>query len=279
MYGFALTGFDRPDAWLLPAAAAWPDLRVVRSVLARGAPRPASPMPARFDDRIAEVGLADGGSLVADRHAGTVTIVTTERLDDAALAHPFLAFPLAVAAHWRGRQVFHGGVFLHGDGAWALLGAKEAGKSSTLASLLAGGVTVLADDLAVVEGRTVYTGPRSIDLRGDAAEVLGGVDLGLVGGRRRWRLDAGVAPPSAPLAGFVVLEWGDAVEVRPVPAGERLSVLVEHGVVRSGDLDPLAYLDLAGRPMWRLVRPRRPEGLDRRERLEDVNRQLLDALG
>jgi ABC-type molybdenum transport system ATPase subunit/photorepair protein PhrA len=51
-----------------------------------------------------------------------------------------------VLAHWLGRESFHGGGFVAGDGVWGVLGEKGDGKSTLLASLALSGVPIVADD-------------------------------------------------------------------------------------------------------------------------------------
>jgi hypothetical protein len=135
------------------------------------------------------------------------------------LVHPHLAPGAAVLARWLGRETLHAGAVLAGGGAWAMLGDRESGKSSTLDWLAAHGHPVLADDLLVLDGSDVLAGPRCIDLRADAAQRLGaGEPLGVVGTRERWRLRLGPLASSAPLRGWGILDWGDDVAVEPVRA-------------------------------------------------------------
>jgi len=101
----------------------------------------------------------------------------------------------------------------------------------------------------------VFAGPRAVDLREDAAELLGGEELGIVGSRTRWRLRPGRTAPQLPLAGLVWLEWGESLRLEPLDAEQRLRALIA-----SSALDPppdaaLAYLDLVALPGWRFVRP------------------------
>ena len=105
------------------------------------------------------------------------------------------------------------------DRALGVVGTREAGKSSTLAWLALAGTEVLCDDLLVIDGRSTFTGPRSIDLREDAAERLGaGEAIGVTGARERGRLRLAPAGDRRVLAGFVFLARGDGVTcVRSVP--------------------------------------------------------------
>ena len=55
--------------------------------------------------------------------------------------------------------------FVFGSLAWAVVGGREAGKSSLLAALAARDLPVLADDLVISDSHQAFCGPRTIDLR------------------------------------------------------------------------------------------------------------------
>jgi hypothetical protein len=114
-----------------------------------------------------------------------------------------------------------------GEGAWAVLGDKENGKSTTLAWFALNGHPVLADDLLVVDGDAALAGPRCIDLRQESSERLGvGEPLGVVGQRARWRFELGDVPPRVPLRGFITLTWDRALALEPLRGVERLLALM-----------------------------------------------------
>ena len=81
------------------------------------------------------------------------------------LVHPYLGAAASVFSRWAGREVFHAGAFICGGLAWAVVGGREAGKSSLLAALAARQLPVLADDLVITDGQDAFCGPRTIDLR------------------------------------------------------------------------------------------------------------------
>jgi ABC-type cobalamin/Fe3+-siderophores transport system ATPase subunit len=189
--------------------------------------------------------------------------VTPQPLTERALAHPYLAPAAAVAALWSGGLPLHGGAFVADGSAWVVLGAATSGKSTLLACLARQGVPVLSDDLAVVRDGAVAVGARCIDLRADAARTLGcGEPLGFVGKRERWRMTLPPAPASAPLGGFVALDWGDATGAREADPSERLRALAANLAVVAGSPDVETLLDLAARPMVRIERARRLDRLD-----------------
>ena len=170
------------------------------------------------------------------------------------MIHPDLGFIAAVVNRWAGREVFHAGAFLAENGAWGVLGTREAGKSSLLGQLAAKGVPVFADDALVVEDRTAFAGPRCIDLREGAADWLQqGTDIGMVGNRRRWRVRLPAVPATAPLAGWIVPEWAEHIELRSAPAALRLTLLNASVYLNSADAAGAAAR--TRRPAGRAVPP------------------------
>jgi hypothetical protein len=254
-YGFAITGLDDPGELLGPADPSWPPLRVER-VAEPPSGAVEEPGTVRVTERDAEIWIGDGGRVDVDRDAMTVSFRTRRRLEDRLVVHPYLGLPASIASNWLGRQVLHGGGFARDGRAWALLGDKESGKSSTLGWLAGRGFEILSDDILVVEDGVLFAGPRCIDLRPEAGAVLGGEDVGMLGNRVRWRLLPGAAPPSVPLAGVIHLEWGSSVVVDQLDAGERLTGLIRNSVIRPGSGDAAPFLDLAALPTSSFVRPR-----------------------
>lgn len=224
-----------------------------------------------MSDHDAVIWIADGGRMTLDRSSLRLRIRTPEPMTDEAILHPFLALPAAIAGRWAGRLGLHGGAFVHGEGAIAVLAEREGGKSSTLAALMRRGVPVVTDDVLVLDGLELFAGPRTVDLRADAAAVLGGEPYGVLGARERWRLEPPAVPPAVPLRGIVHLSWGDE-RLEPVDPADRLAALVGQCVFHPQRADALALLELVALPTWRLVRP--PD-IGRIERCVD---QLLDGL-
>ena len=110
-----------------------------------------------------------------------------------------------------------------GGTAWGVIGDRLGGKSSLLAALAAGGTDVVCDDVLVLAGREAFSGPRTIDLREDAAAALGvGEEIGVAGARERWRLQ--LPPLGRPLSigGWVFTDWADDVRMERLPASETL---------------------------------------------------------
>jgi hypothetical protein len=190
------------------------------------------------------------------------------------VVQPHLTTAAASIALHGGLQAFHAGAFVVGGRAWAVLGAKESGKSSTLALAERRAASVVTDDLLVVDRGEALVGPRCVDLREEAATFLGvGEPLGIVGLRERWRIRVGACPSQVPMAGWVLPSWGkDAVT--PVATLDRLRVLLANVSMQGLTMnDPDEYLRLAALPMlaWS-----RPKGWDTAAHSFDLLLQELD---
>lgn len=253
-YGLRLDGIGGNDAESLQVSAPthWPSMHVVARV---GSVDVGPTWVGEFDARV--VGT-DSASRVW-REPLSVELTLTRMHGAAEVLQPFLGAAVAIASRWLGRQAFHAGAFLAASGdCLAVLGAKGAGKSTTLAMLAGAGAPVVTDDLLVLYRNVAFAGPRCIDLRRDAAGVLGvGNPLGVVGARERWRVVVPAIEPEVRLGGWILPEWGDRVEVMAVPLAQRLPLLLQHLAVVAVPPSPEDLLELAALPCWRLVRPRR----------------------
>jgi hypothetical protein len=267
-YGFALAGVGGAESLLVDAPAGWPLLELRHAPPGPGAPELDTLGPDR-----AELPL-HGGWVTIEREPARATFRLPAAPPSRDLVHPYLAPAAAVAARWAGRETFHAGAVIVDGGAWAVLGDKESGKSTTLAHLALAGYDVVADDLLVVAGDGVLAGPRCIDLREGAAKHLGaGEPLGVVGVRERWRLLLGPVPPSVPLRGWITLAWDDEVAVDALRGPERLLALLPFRSVQLVPGVPEELVDLSSLPVLRLRRPRSWDALD------DGTRRLLAAVG
>jgi hypothetical protein len=189
---------------------------------------------------------------------------------DSDLLHPYLAAGAAVAWQWQGREALHAGVFATDSGAVLLFGAKEAGKSTTLAWLAEDlGVTVMADDLAVIDRDQVLAGPRTIDLRAVTAALADERHAQVRNGQRT-RMSLPPAPVSQPVIGSVILGWGERLTMTRVPPADRLAVLAARRMFQTLEPDSRSLLGLAAKPMFALARPRVVNGL------AEVSDALLD---
>lgn len=268
-YGIALDGVPGGTNVLSPAPAGAPQWTLRTRPLAPGEER---------DDVLGQDHaqfVTYGGVLVdVDAHAHTIELAVPPEQPDDSIVHPFMAAACAVIAWWRGALVFHAGAVVVDGRAWGILGAKRAGKSTLIAELATAGVTVLADDVSFVEHGQMLCAPRFVDLRrGQAERYPSAVALGRVGARSRWRMPLGPAPWSAPLAGWVVLDWGEEIELELIPVRDRFPELgVAYGLSEP-PASPQALMDAAVLPMFRL---RRPRDMDR---MPEVLSVLLSELG
>ena len=257
-YGLRITGIADARAVLGDAGPQWPPLHIE---VQQGDP-PVSREEVSADR--AEIILKTGGRLTIDRRRAVARYEVPRQLTDDELIHPFLGPAAAMMSHWLGRCSFHAGAFVADGGAWAVVGEREAGKSSTLAHLAGQGHEIVADDILVVENGAVYAGPRAIDLRRDTAERLGlGTGLGVVGTRERWRIAlAQVRPPVLPLRGWIFLAWSDGPRLRRMSGSECLTQIIGNIGLRRTGSDPAALLELAALPAWDFGRPREWERMD-----------------
>lgn len=252
-YGFRIAGVNGARSLLVDAPAAWPELtlRTVTSGTRDG------PHEDLVGPDAASLPLHRGGWMEVERRERRVTLHLAGEVRPDEIVHPYLAPGAALLARWSGRESFHAGAVLADGGAWAILGGRESGKSSTLGWAGLRGHGVLTDDLLVLDGDHAFAGPRCIDLRPDAARRLdAGEPLGVVGSRERWRLRTGAVPARVPLRGWIVLEWATDVEVEPMKGPERLLALMPHRSVRLEPPDAGALVELASLPVLRFRRPR-----------------------
>jgi hypothetical protein len=206
--------------------------------------------------------LKTGGHIELDRARGEATFVVGRPLSEEELVHPYLAPVAAVMAHWYGRESVHAGAFAVGGRVVGVVGARESGKSSTLARLALDGAEIVCDDLLVLDGTRVLAGPRSLDLREEPARRLGvGSSIGRAGARERWRLRLDAVREDLRLAAWVHLAWGDRVEAVPVEGAERVARLLAERGARLPSAEPSVLLELASLPSWEVRRPRVWESL------------------
>lgn len=267
-YGFRLRGVDGARDALVRAPIDWPDMQVSWEL---SADAPASPL---VSPEAIVMPLNTGGVLRLRRKPLGARFSLPWPLTPVAAVHPYLAPAAALASYWLGRESFHAGAVLGGGGAWALLGAKGDGKSTILAALSALGGPVLADDVVVLDRGQVLAGPRTLDLRGESARRLGvGTFIGRLGQRERWRMALGPTPAAAPLCGWIVLEWGDAMHLHERRGADRLTSLLPHRMLNLPPADPSGLVEFSARPVLELCRPRSWEAL------EPAARLVADAIG
>jgi hypothetical protein len=265
-YGLRIEGLGEHETLRVEGGEAWP----ATSVTFRPGGR--SDDPTEFGADQAVVQLIDAEVRV-DRERRTAVYITEREFSVEELVHPYLAPVATLFARWDRRESLHAGAFVAGDGAWALLAERSAGKSTTLGWLAEHGVPIVADDIVVLSGGDALAGPRCLDMRDDASahlEAGAPASSPREGGRNRV-----VLPPlrsEVPLRGVVYLEWGDDVNVERVPTGERIGRLTAQRQGVRIHNDPVAVLDLASLPALVLTRPHGLDGLTR------SGQALLDAV-
>jgi hypothetical protein len=224
----------------LPPAPAGsvPDLAVVEGPVPRDLPAPLASgvrwqaEPGRY--------LWRGG-----RRAGRFLVEGGERIvlergpepEDELLAFHFLDTVLAAVLRQRGMLVLHANAAVTPTGAVAITGISGAGKSTTLAALLARGCTMLADDITVLrlghDGRVeALPGVPQFHLTEDAARGLGRDISGLP--RYRWRrmkaaVPARLSSGPAPLRDLYRLDvvTGDALVQTTLSGSDKFTVAQE----------------------------------------------------
>jgi hypothetical protein len=252
VYGLRVGGIPGAARWMqsLPSDAPRLEVRVTPATEGR--------TPSRVSEREADLRMRNGGRIRARRGEDSVVFSLPGEPTDAELLHPYLAPAAALRWQWDGHEALHAGAIALGERAVLMIGAREAGKSTMLAWLSqVEGVTILADDLAVLNGDGVLAGPRSIDLRPGSSELEGEP----VRGGTRVRVDLPPAPLSVPVVGSVVLRWGTTLGMEPVPPRDRIGMLSSERSYYRLDGDPKAILGLAGKPMFTLTRPRETSSL------------------
>lgn len=262
-YGLRLEGLNGAAPWMQPQQPEAPEFRLQVEVGS------SSGAPSVLDEAGADLLLIGGGRLQISRGSHEARFTLPRRPPDEELLHPYLAPAAALFWQWSGREAIHAGAFGAPAGAILVAGDKEAGKSTTLGWLARqAGVTVLTDDLAVLDGGTVLAGPRSIDLRVSADHS--GSSAHLVRGGERDRVQLTLAPDGLPLAGLVVLEWAPRLQFEPIGFKDRLAIIDRQRTFHGIDPNPTAMLELGSVPMIRAGRPRDMQ------LLPEFGRALLD---
>lgn len=257
-FGLRFTGLSSPRLLSGVPEDTWPLVSIERGRLDGHPPSvPLGHGDAAIGSDWAEVVLFDGGRIELDRLGPCATFRSPSPAGDEDLLHPYLRMAAAVFARWLGRESLHAGGFIVDGGAWGILGAGQSGKSTLVAWLGLAGMGVVTDDLLVLRGTTALAGSRFVDLREPTASFLDCGDR-IVPSRMGMRRRLGLSPiaPEVPLKGWIFLEWGPEIELRPIPPAQRLARLSAMRAVQLAPTHPGALLELAGLPAWELSRPR-----------------------
>lgn len=271
VYGLHLTGLGDVSRYVGAPLPGSPKL-AIRQQLGQA---PEDAESRLFDDR-AIIPLIENGLLEVFREPAVASFTMPRTLSDDELLHPWLVPAAATVSAWHGRRVMHGGLVSNGTKAVAIVGDKEGGKSTLLAWLaFEAGLSVMCDDLVVLDGERVFAGPACIDLRPGSVphlpEVVGST---LVRDGTRLRVPLPKTPPVAEFMGVIVLEWSEHTAMPGVPPGERLTHVLPHALVEGIPSGVAGVLGFAQYRMWRLMRPKRWDSL---EVAATMVRELLDA--
>ncbi len=254
-YGLTFPGV--PSARLVLAPDSWPAWTArVNDELWTG--------PQEWSDDRVVLRLAPVGHARIDRRTRTTDLLLPEPPVEEAWFHPLLGTTAVTVAAWSDWHCLHAGSFVDAaGGVWGILGDKERGKSSALAWLTVNGHQIVADDLLVARDRTVFAGPRCLDLRPAAARHFGiGADVGVLGGRRRWRVGLPAVAAELPLRGLVVLEWGEHARVERIELAEKAKILAGARGLLLPQVPAPNQLPLLSLPMLRFTRPHSWPDLD-----------------
>jgi hypothetical protein len=215
-----------------------------------------------------------GGTSEIDRRSRRVVLAGAP--DGEYLTHPMLVGSTAVMAHWDGRVALHAAAVAIDGRALLLIGEKFAGKSTLVGALALAGHEVIADDISIATNGALTPGPRLVDLRPEAAALLGvvGQTTEVRGGANR-RLAVGPARDTVRLAGIVSLEWGEPARLERLDARGRFELVVGALVLDARMVAPPPLLDLLALPAWRFVRARSGAG----DLAESARRLALLASG
>jgi hypothetical protein len=212
------------------------------------------------DERRVAFGVRGATTFHVERDPPSILFDLPDPPVPGALVHPLLTIGVSVLARWRGDVTLHAGAFETRSGAWGVLGAREAGKSATLAAIATAGHAIVADDLLAIHAGFAWAGPSCVDLRPDTADRFHARYLGIVGGRPRYRLSTPTPRDiRSPMRGFFLLDWHDdpLVRVERVPTAEWLQWLYRQEYISLvGFPDPEKLLPLLALPCWRVSRPR-----------------------
>jgi len=237
-YGLTLlTPFPCPVLPPAPAGAT-PDVVVSYGKVPRQLPAPTveglnwETIPGRY---LWRAGNRAGRFLV--KEGQRVTVERNPAAEDKMLAFHFLDSVLAAVLRQRGLLVLHGNAAVTPSGAVVVSGLSGAGKSTTLAALLARDCAMLADDIAALQldsaGQVMaLPGIPQLHLTEEAAAGLRQNIAGLP--RYPWKRMKAAVPASdvmaaeaAPLRAIYLLDFHDQDELRlePLTGGNKFAAL------------------------------------------------------
>lgn len=168
-----------------------------------------------------------------------IIVEQAENVGDDLVAFPLLGPVLAVLLHQRGLLILHASsIGIKGRGL-CLLGDKGAGKSTTAASLVAAGHTLLTDDIVAIDcdaGGDFYVlaGFPQIKLAADAGARIGLADSRILAqahpsiDKNRHRLMSGFSGRRVKLDKLFILVRGNELGVRCLSGRQSLDALIRY---------------------------------------------------
>ncbi len=170
---------------------------------------------------------------------GLIEVEPRPGVDPALVCFPLLGPVIALLLQARGSFLLHGSALAAGNGApaFAFLGDKGAGKSTTAAAFLRAGFSLLTDDIIAIDGLESGAGRISpafpqVKLTHAASTALADADLDArpdvpeVRDKQRFLLGSGFAEEAHPPGHFFLLTRGPALALRPLDPKERMKAFL-----------------------------------------------------
>ena len=169
---------------------------------------------------------------------GLIEVEPRPGVDPALVCFPLLGPVIALLLQARGAFLLHGSALAAQDGtAFAFLGDKGAGKSTTAAAFLRAGYPLLTDDIIAIDGLEcgapqINPAFPQVKLSHAASPALADADLDvrpdvpLVRDKQRFLLGSGFAAASHAPRHFFLLTRGAALAIRPLDPKERMKAFL-----------------------------------------------------
>lgn len=235
-FGLAIAS-DMALPELVPAPPGPADVAIRVVHTGRDFPDPAAPGTFRFGEPDAFLLYPQIGAFRIAA-PGLIEVEPRPGGDPALVAFPLLGPVMALLLQARGAFLLHGSALAAADGtAFAFLGDKGAGKSTTAAAFLRAGHALLTDDIIAIDGLETGTGRISpafpqVKLTDAASAALAGGDLGvrpdvpLVRDKRRFLVGSGFASEAFPPAHFFLLARGERLGLTRLTPKERMKAFL-----------------------------------------------------
>lgn len=177
------------------------------------------------------------------------------------LVHPYLA-PIAALIHrWEGRAALHAASLAWLGRGMLLVGEPGQGKTTTAAMAVAEGAELLTDDLSIIRDGRLLAGPRSVDVRPEAAALLGSTGIRVRGGARERSVLAAQESSNTSLDFVIHLEFASRCSLAATPLAMRLQMLLPQLYWPTVPQGAQVLLTLLSVPHYTLQRPRGKAGL------------------